>query len=84
MDGCEAVGISSYHLEVDPNLTTLRNAILTRWGYGNPVPGKCEYKNDDVGGVLDTGWITAYKDNLTLYGSNIYIFAHAIACYSCL
>jgi hypothetical protein len=84
MNGCEAAGISSYHLQVDKLLSLLRQHILNN---KNPVPGRCEYKNEDVGGVLDTGWITAYKanDNLSgmLNGSTIYIFAHLIACYSC-
>jgi hypothetical protein len=84
MNGCEAAGISSYHLQVDKTLGLLRQHILNN---KNPVPGRCEYKNEDVGGVLDTGWITAYKANDNLSGmsngSAIYIFAHLIACYSC-
>jgi hypothetical protein len=72
-------GISEYHLQVDRSLSNLKTAIVNK--SGNPVPGKCEYSGTLNPSQPATGWIESTNDNISSWGSPIYIFAHAIACY---
>ena len=74
--GCD-VYFNAYHLQVDDEYNDFRSTILWR---RNPVPGQCEY-GGSLSNVPETGWIAA---DISGYGdSDVYIFAHSIACYYC-
>ena len=74
--GCE-VYFNEYHLQVDDEYNDFRGTILRR---RNPVPGQCEY-GGSLSNVPETDWIAA---DISGYGdSDIYIFAHSVACYYC-
>jgi hypothetical protein len=74
--GC-SVYFNEYHLQVDDEYNDFRSTILRR---RNPVPGQCEYSGS-LSNVPETDWIAA---DITGYGdSDVYIFAHSVACYYC-
>jgi len=74
--GC-TVFFSEYHLQVDDEYNDFRSTILR---HRNPVPGKCEYKGS-LPNVPETDWMA---DDISGYGnSDVYIFAHSVACYYC-
>jgi hypothetical protein len=77
------VDITSYHLEVVDEFIGF-NPIRTKWRgvFGNPIPGRCEYKGSYSGMPACSDWIVAINDNLSTYDNDIYIFAHSIMCWS--
>ena len=68
---------NAYHLQVDDEYNDLRRAIVKK---KNPVPGQCEYKGS-LNNVPETDWIAA--DISDCDDSEIFIFAHSVACYYC-
>ena len=79
-NGCQFVGFSQYHLEVDSTITALYNAVTNK--SGNPVAGRCEY-NGTLNYVPNTDPIKT--DNISDYatGKTFYIFAHSLVCSYC-
>ena len=77
------VDITSYHLEVVDEVGNF-TSIRTRWhgGYGNPIPGRCEYSGSYPGMPTCSDWIVAINDNISGWDNDIYIFAHSIMCWS--
>jgi len=80
MDGCTLAGLSEYHLQVDETFADLEKKVVNKGG--EPVPGKCEYKDDFDPMVSETGWIECTKDNISDW-TTAYIFAHGVGCYYC-
>lgn len=80
MDSCILAGLSQYHLQVDESFNDLEKKVVNKGG--NPVPGKCEYKDDFDPMVSETGWIECTKDDISDW-TTAYIFAHGVGCYYC-
>ena len=80
MGDCTLAGLSEYHLQVDESFADLEKKVVNRGG--EPVPGKCEYKDDFDPMVSETGWIECTKDNISDW-TTAYIFAHGVGCYYC-
>jgi len=80
-DSCTVAGMSEYHLQVDNSLNDLKKHIVNKGG--NPVPGKCTYKDTLDPMQPETGWIECTKDDINDWSNPIYIFAHGVGCYYC-
>jgi len=81
MGDCTVGGLSEYHLQVDKSFNDLKKHVVNK--SGNPVPGKCTYKGTFDPMVPETGWIEAWKDDISGWSDPIYIFAHGVGCYYC-
>jgi len=80
MGDCTLAGLSEYHLQVDESFADLEKKVVNKGG--EPVPGKCEYKDDFDPMVSETGWIECTKDNISDW-TTAWIFAHGVGCYFC-
>jgi len=78
---CTWEGFSVYHIEVVDWWCQFYSpdSIVKNW---NPAPGQCEYGSPLDPMVTDTGYIGLPED-ISGYGSKVYIFAHSVFCYSC-